>query len=368
MARILELWDRGCNAPLMTQARYDKDEIQQFALNLLLASGMELEKAKVVCEILVEGDLMGHTTHGLQMLIPYLKSIEAKTMTLSGTYSILRETPSHLVMDGRFLPGPWLVCEALDWAAGRIQGQGVVSMCITQSHHIAALQAYLPRATQHGWILSIMSSDPSVATVAAFGGKTPLFTPNPMAVGIPGSKGPILFDFCTSITSNGQCMRSQKEGQILPGEWVQDANGKPTNDPGALFTDPPGTIYPLGGPSYGHKGFALGLWVEIMTSALAGHGRSQKPTQWGASVFLQVIDPASFGGKEAFLREVDYLIQSCRESEPVDPAQPVRLPGEAAWKKRNHQLTHGVVLHEGILPGLSEWSKKWNISMPEPLH
>ena len=44
------------------------------------------------------------------------------------------------------------------------------------------------------------------------------------------------------------------------------------------------------------------------------------------------------------------------------------LPGEAAWKKRNHQLTHGVVLHEGILPGLSEWSKKWNIPMPEPLH
>ena len=88
----------------MTQARYDKDEIQQFALNLLLASGMELEKAKVVCEILVEGDLMEHTTHGLQMLIPYLKSIEAKTMTLSGTYSILRETPSHLVMDGRFYP------------------------------------------------------------------------------------------------------------------------------------------------------------------------------------------------------------------------------------------------------------------------
>ena len=124
-------------------------------------------------------------------------------MTLSGTYSILRETPSHLVMDGRFLPGPWLVCEALDWAAGRIQEQGVVSMCITQSHHIAALQAYLPRATQHVWILSIMSSDPLVATVAAFGGKTPLFTPNPMAVGIPGSKGPILFDFCTSITSNG---------------------------------------------------------------------------------------------------------------------------------------------------------------------
>ena len=167
---------------------------------------MESEKAKVVCEILMEEDLMGHTTHGLQILISYLKSIEAQTMTLSGTYSILRETPSHLFMDGRFLPGPWLVCEALDWAAGRIQEQGVVSMCITQSHHIAALQAYLPRATQHGWILSIMSSDPSVATVAAFGGKTPLFTPNPMAVGIPGSKGPILFDFCTSITSNGQCM------------------------------------------------------------------------------------------------------------------------------------------------------------------
>ena len=105
MPWILELWDRGCNAPILTQARYDKDEVQQFVLNLLLASGMELEKAKVVCEILVKGDLMGHTTHGLQMLIPYIKSIEAKTMTLSGTYSILLETPSHLVINGRFLTG-----------------------------------------------------------------------------------------------------------------------------------------------------------------------------------------------------------------------------------------------------------------------
>jgi len=107
--------------------------------------------------------------------------------------------------------------------------------------------------------------------------------------------------------------------------------------------------------------------VEIMTSALAGHGRSQKPTQWGASVFLQLIDPALFRGKDAFLREVDYLIKSCRNSEPVDPAQPVRFPGEAAWKKRNHQLTHGVVLHEGILLGLSKWSKRWKIPMPAPL-
>jgi len=348
--------------------RYDHHTLMRFTQELLSAAGMEKDKALTVSEILLEGDLMGHTTHGLQMLIPYLKSIEAGAMTLEGDYLIEQDHGSNLVLDGRFLPGPWLVCEAITLAAERVASAGVVSVCISQSHHIAALQAYLPRATEKGWMMTLMSSDPSVATVAAHGARTPLMTPNPMAVGIPTSDAPILFDFCTSITSNGQCMRSQQEGRLLPGPWIQDAEGKPTNQPGALFTDPPGTIYPLGGQSYGHKGFALGLWVEILTSALAGRGRSSHPDRWGASVFLQMIDPACFGGREAFLREVDHLVEQVKSSEPVNPEHPPRLPGQEAWRKRAKQLREGILLHDGILEGLKPWADRWSIPLPSPLN
>ena len=45
--------------------RYRYTDLISFAHALLTASGLEKEKAQAVAEILVEGDLMGHTTHGL---------------------------------------------------------------------------------------------------------------------------------------------------------------------------------------------------------------------------------------------------------------------------------------------------------------
>ena len=68
-----------------------------------------------------------------------------------------------------------------------------------------------------------------------------------------------------------------------------------------------------------------------MTSAtgLAGHGRSERPAPWMSSVFLQLIDPDAFGGRDAFTREMQYLVELCHET-PVAPGNPrVRLPGEA---------------------------------------
>ncbi len=347
--------------------RYSHSTLVLFAKNLMLKAGMEEGKAAVVAEILLEGDLMGHTTHGLQMLVPYLKSMEAGQMTLTGDYQTLKDSGNLLLIEGRFLPGPWLVKKAVELASARMKDHGVVTVAITHSHHIACLQAYLPLATSQGWMMTLMSSDPSVATVAPYGGKTALMTPNPIAVGIPTSGTPIMFDFCTSITSNGQCMRSHKQQKNLPGEWIQDANGHPTDDPGALFANPPGTIYPLGGAAYGHKGFALGLWVEMMTAALTGHGRSESPDQWGASVFIQMMDPDAFGGAEAFLRESDHLVNACHSTEPVDADNPVRLPGEMAWKRRKDQLENGVQLHPGILDSLSKWADQWNVQIPEPM-
>ena len=365
MKPCLLLEDLQCSS--IMSIRYTARSLKTFAGKLMVQAGIDPEKTEVIAEILLEGDLMGHTTHGLQMLVPYLKSVEAGQMQLSGSCETIRDTGNNLVIDGHYLPGPWLVCHALDLAAERMEKHGVVTVAITRSHHIACLQAYLPRATSKGWMMTLMSSDPSVATVAPYGGMEALYTPNPIAVGIPTSDVPILFDFCTSITSNGQCMRSHKEGKTLPGEWIQDARGNPTSDPGALFANPTGTIYPLGGAEYGHKGFAFGLWVEMMTAALAGHGRSEKPDKWGASVFIQLIDPGAFGGTEAFLRESDFFAKACRDTKAVNPEQPVRLPGESAWRKRQDQLANGVQLHPGILESLGAWAEKWNIPLPHPI-
>jgi L-lactate dehydrogenase len=124
---------------------------------------------------------------------------------------------------------------------------GTASLTIHHSHHIACLAAYLLRATQEGFMMILASSDPAVQSVAPFGGTQAVFTPNPIAAGIPTSGTPFLVDISASITTNGMSNRLHKAGKQFEEEWLIDGQGHPSRDPAVLATDPPGTILPLGG-------------------------------------------------------------------------------------------------------------------------
>jgi L-lactate dehydrogenase len=127
------------------------------------------------------------------------------------------------------------------------------------------------------------------------------------------------------------------------------------------------TRLPLGGVDLGYKGFALGIMIEALTSGLNGYGRAQRPTQWGASVFLQLIDPDAFAGRDAFTAETGHFADAARSSRVAPSAQPVRMPGERGLQRRADQMAHGVALHRGILPTLRPWADKLGVAVPRPL-
>ena len=52
--------------------RYRAGDLRTFAYNLLYKKGMQSDLAGTVANVLLEGNLLGHTTHGLQLLEPYL--------------------------------------------------------------------------------------------------------------------------------------------------------------------------------------------------------------------------------------------------------------------------------------------------------
>ena len=53
-----------------------KDKLFDFCIRVLLKLGMEEEKAIKTSEILIEGDMMGHSTHGTRLLPMYIADIE----------------------------------------------------------------------------------------------------------------------------------------------------------------------------------------------------------------------------------------------------------------------------------------------------
>ncbi|MEP7083451.1 MAG: Ldh family oxidoreductase [Betaproteobacteria bacterium] len=348
----------------MTTARYSVVSLVRFATELLQRAGLAEPMAVDVAAILVDGDLLGHTTHGLQLLAPYVREVEAGTMTRSGEPDVMSRHTVAQMWDGRRLPGPWLVLRALDAAATMARAHGTGTVSIRKSHHIACLAAYLKRATDQNLMMILSCSDPAVCSVAPFGAVSPVFTPNPIAAGIPTSAAPILLDISASLTTNGLTGRLHQEGRRLPHPWLQDHLGNATDDPGVLFNEPKGTLLPTGGLDAGHKGYGLALLIESLTAGLSGHGRADPREGWGATVFVQIFDPEAFGGIDQFIRQTDWLATACRSATPRPGGDPVRLPGERGLAQFDRQQREGVELYPGILSELEPVAARHGVALP----
>ncbi len=348
----------------LTAAAYAAEELVAFAAELLRAAGLEDDKAQVTAEVLVEGDLLGHSTHGLALAAPYLEAVLEGGMSKGGEPEVVSDRGGALCWDGRRLPGPWLVVRAIEAALGRLPEHGIAAVAIRESHHIGCLAAYLERATAKGCMILLTCSDPSEASVAPFGGLGAVFTPDPIAIGIPTASDPILIDMSASITTNGMSARLRSEGRRFPGPWAMTAAGQASDDPNLLVTEPPGTLLPTGGLDHGHKGYNLALAIEALSQGLSGHGRADPLTDWGASVYVQVMDPAAFGGAADFVRQTGFIAAACRRNPPAPGFRSVRLPGELSLARKRQALAQGVRLYPGIIEGLRLLAKQLGVPLP----
>jgi LDH2 family malate/lactate/ureidoglycolate dehydrogenase len=341
------------------------DVLQRFAAALFAAAGMEQEKADCTARLLVLTDMMGRRTHGLAMAPLYLTAIEKGNLRVKGEPEIVKDTGATMVWDGGYLPGLWLVNRAIEQAIPRADKHGVASVAIRKSHHIGCLAALVKQAADRGYIAIIANSEPAARRVAPFGGTQPLFTPNPFAIGYPGAEHPVLVDFTASITTTSMTREKYNAGEQFEHAWLLNAEGKPTRDPAVLEkSEPPGSLQLIGGLEYGHKGFGLALMIEALSQGLSGHGRLDKPAQWGGNVFLQVLNPDFFAGREAFESQMNFFSAECRANRPIHADCPVRVPGDQAARNIARANTEGISYDDGVWKSLIDWAGRLGVSAP----
>ena len=166
-------------------ARYRPEHLIEFAEALFRSAGLGHDKARSVAGHLVEADLLGHTTHGLQLAAPYLRELDAGAMRAEGEPEVVGGRGGAVLWDGRRLPGVWLTARAVATACGAAREHGIGAVSIRNSHHIGCLAVFLEAPARDGLMVLLTCSDPATASVAPFGGLDPVMTPNPFAVGIP---------------------------------------------------------------------------------------------------------------------------------------------------------------------------------------
>lgn len=349
-----------------TTLRYANADLHPFATDILAAAGLSPDRAADVAQVLIEADAMGHSTHGLALLPWYLDAATSGGMALEGEPEVLADRGACLTWDGRRLPGAWLTKRALELAMERAKTYGTVTVVIRECGHVGALATYMERAARAGSVAVMASSTPSVAGVAPFGSIQPIFTPNPIAAGFPTEGDPILLDISASITTLNRARQLERDGASFPAEWVMDKDGNTSADP-AVVVKQGGSLLPVGGLDHGHKGFSLAVLVEALTQGLGGFGRADRPSGTSVSLYLQVIDPDAFGGSGDFIRQMQFLAESCRAAQPLPGGAPVRMPGDRAAAQKRDAAQHGILLGESIIQSIQPWASRFGMIFPSPL-
>ena len=154
-------------------------------------------------------------------------------------------------------------------------------------------------------------------------------------------------------------------GEPFEHPWLLDAQGVPTRDPAVLENlQPPGSLQLMGGQEYGHKGFGLALMIEALSQGLSGHGRSDDPKRWGGNVFLQLIDPDFFAGRDAFAEQMDFLAERSRANRPIRADRPVRLPGDQAAQSIEASRKQGIAYDETTWTALTRCAADLGVEIP----
>jgi L-2-hydroxycarboxylate dehydrogenase (NAD+) len=239
---------------------------------------------------------------------------------------------------------------AVDAAIAAATELGSGTAVIHNSNHYGIAAWYALRAARQGLIgISLSNTSPLVAPTRA---RTPMIGTNPIAIAAPaGHFGAFCLDMATSTIPRGRIEVAARRGELLPVGWAIDADGRPATTPEAALA---GALHPLGGEegTGGHKGYGLGLAVDLLTGVLGGAAfgpnilglfSTEGPSNLGQAFI--VLDPAAIGTREAFESRLEgYLDQLV--AAPTVPGAPGRVlvPGEPEADAERRADERGVVI------------------------
>ncbi len=344
----------------------EKDPLERFAASLLVKGGATEQEAACVARSLVASDLRGYASHGVMRIPFYIDMLAGGTIVSGAPVTVLVQSPVHVVADGNWgfgrVQAGWLLDQLLE----RLAHSAIAVGTLMHSGHIGRLGEYCELAAQHNYVSMMMvNSHGAAVRVAPPGGKAARLSTNPLAIGVCHRDEPLILDFSTSATAEGKVRVKKIAGQPVPDGWLIDHQGRPTNDPNVLYSDPPGAIVPMGGPQ-AYKGFGLGLMIEILTGALSG-GVTAGPVvypQKGNCVFLLLLDPAQFGGADHFASELNQLVDYTRSCPRVDGVDRILLPGDPeretlAWRRKQ-----GIPLDQQNWQSLVKLAERLDVPVP----
>jgi LDH2 family malate/lactate/ureidoglycolate dehydrogenase len=187
-----------------------------------------------------------------------------------------------------------------------------------------AIGYYNEKIAKAGYIGIIMSAaDPGVAP---YGGSQPVFGTNPISIAIPTDKNPIILDMSIANLTWGDLIKAKDSNTMLPENSAFDEDGNSTRDPENAMNGCVKTF------DNSYKGSGLALMIQILAGPLVGSAFSTdyKNCQYGSLIIT--INPAFFGGKEAFTKNIINMIEEIKNTKTAEGFDEITIPSEIGYR------------------------------------
>ena len=310
--------------------------LEDFAAAILVAAGSSENEAREVAEHLVDANLKGHDSHGVGMLLTYVKNVQAGLLHPNRHVSLISEFGAIAVFDGRMGYGQVLAREAADWGIAKAKTDGLAAVALRNAHHIARVGAYGELAAAAGLIsLHFANVLHAPGRVAPYGGIEGRYGTDPICITYPSLAGKpaVVLDFATSKIAAGKIRVAFNQGKQLDPDTLIDKHGNESRDPALFYAGDrtEASILPFGE----HKGSGLALVTTLLAGVLTGGGimHADLPDVGIKNgLFSIFIDPARFGDPTEMERNRELLIGYVKSATPRPGFEEVQIAGEPEQK------------------------------------
>ena len=339
---------------------FGTEEMRRFARSLFEAYGATRENAAIVGDHLVESSLVGMHSHGLIRIPQYIREIEEGLLDPAARPARSVADGLRVSVDGNRgfgqVAAAFAVTEAVEMAAAH----GLAVVTVRRCGHVGRVGVYPETIARKGYVgIAFCSAAPSTQRVAPFRAREARLSTNPIAYAFPTGTDPVVGDIATSAIAEGKIRSLRNRGLSAPEGTLRDGWGRLSTDPNVLYASPPGALQPLGGPEFGHKGFALSMLVEAMTTLLSQEDPLDASRHGNVLTLISVaIDPA-------YVTRAERLVTHIRSAAPIDPARPVVLPGDP--ERQAHRTAEGVLIDTPTWNSITALAKARQLALPAPI-
>jgi LDH2 family malate/lactate/ureidoglycolate dehydrogenase len=347
--------------------RIAEHDLRSFVQAAFEAAGLPGDDAATVTDSLVASDLRGTHSHGV-IRTPFLVDrLLQGGANARARPTVVQEAPATTLLDGDRALGAITAARAMEIAIAKAREQGIGMVGARNSDFIGACAHYALMAPPRDMIgIAWTNGFPGMT---AWGSRSNAIGNNPIAFAAPSSRhGPIALDMALSVAAGGRIRVAAKKGERIPGDWLLDRDGLPTDDPNALTAG--GALLPLG-----YKGFGLAVFGEILCGALAGARMLSEIPAWHKDTDAAIgnghvhiaIDIARFVEPQAFKERVDAMVEALKGAPRMPGVESILMPGERAWRTQQAHRREGIPVPEAVAGDLRALAARLGVAMPPSL-